>query len=135
MRYLRFRLGPHTLLLPLEAAASIEDGGAYVGQTIVRRHGYLVPVRDLLVEVVGRADAPRVAIHLRRGDELAIVLVEAALPLTVVDEHAWRTLPSSLDRLAPWVDAICTESSTGEAAFRMSIERVWARLQEGFASR
>jgi hypothetical protein len=131
MRYLRFRLGPHIVMLPLEAATSIEDGEAYRGKTVARREGMLVPVRDLVAEVLGAADLGRVAVHLARGDERAIVLLEAALPIATVEESTWRPLPGSLDRLAPWVDAVHAETSDETPAFRLAPSRVWARFEEG----
>jgi hypothetical protein len=134
MRYLRFRLGPHTLMLPLEAAISVEDGASYQGKTVTRLEGLLCPVRDLVSEALGSADLGRVAVHLARGDERAILLLESALSIANVDESAWRPLPGSLDRLAPWVDAIHAEEAGAAPAFRLATERVWARFEEGPAT-
>ncbi len=127
MRHLRLRAGPHALLFPIAATSSVDDGAAFVAKTIVRRDGFLVPVRDLAAEVGVAAHEPRVALHLERGDERAILLVSAAESIVDVDDAAWRTIPASHDALAPWVDALCTLSDESPS-FRLSVALVWDRF-------
>jgi hypothetical protein len=130
MRHLRLRAGAHTLLFPIDAAASIDDGSAFVGKSIVRRHGLLVPVRDLAAEVGVEPSAPRIALHLERGDEQAVLLFSAAETIVDVDDSAWRPLPASHDALAPWVDALYTLPNEAPA-FRLAVELVWQRFATG----
>ena len=128
MRHIRLRLGPHTLLFPLDAAASVEDGAAYVGKPLVRRDGFLVPVRDLVAEVLGTFDGGRTALHLQRHDERAVLLVERAETLVDVDDVAWHPLPASLGALASWVDAVVRATDSDPPAYRLCVAAVWREL-------
>ncbi len=125
MRHLRFRLAHHVLLFPLDAAAFIENGEGYIGQRVVRREGFLVPVRDLVAEVVGEGATTRAAVHLRRGDEQVIFLVESAETIVDVDDGGWKPLPASLGPLSPWVDAVQSATADAPPAYRLAVASVW----------
>ena len=134
MRHLRFRLARHVLLFPLEAAAFLEEGAPYLGHSMVRREGLLVPVRDLMAEIWGKHDGPRVAVHVRRADEQGILLVEHAETIVDVDDESWRPLPGALGPLVPWVDAVQAATTSESApAYRLCLDSVWrefARIPE-----